>query len=38
MAALSSSDASRAEKLMHDHLLSGREALAKMDAKAPKAA
>ena len=38
MAALSSSDANRAEKLMHDHLLSGREALAKMDAKAPKAA
>ena len=38
MAALSSSDASRAEKLMHDHLLSGREALAKMDSKAPKAA
>jgi DNA-binding GntR family transcriptional regulator len=26
-------DAVKAEKLMHDHLLSGREALAKMDAK-----
>ena len=38
MAALSANDATRAEKLMHDHLLSGREALAKMDAKAPKAA
>eukprot|EP00825_Cyclidium_porcatum_P037654 TRINITY_DN4198_c0_g1_i9.p1 TRINITY_DN4198_c0_g1~~TRINITY_DN4198_c0_g1_i9.p1 ORF type:complete len:137 (-),score=48.67 TRINITY_DN4198_c0_g1_i9:69-479(-) len=27
MAALSANDATRAEKLMHDHLLSGREAL-----------
>ncbi len=33
MAALQASDAARAEKLMHDHLLSGREALAKMDGK-----
>ena len=38
MAALANSDAGKAEKLMHDHLLSGREALAKMDAKASKAA
>ncbi len=38
MAALSNSDAGKAEKLMHDHLLSGREALVKMDAKASKAA
>ena len=38
MAALAASDAPKAEKLMHDHLLSGREALAKMDAKSPKAA
>jgi len=30
MAALESGDAARAEKTMHDHLLSGREALAKM--------
>lgn len=30
MAALQAGDAGRAEKLMHDHLLSGREALAKM--------
>ena len=38
MAALANSDTVKAEKLMHDHLLSGREALAKMDAKAPKSA
>jgi len=38
MAALAASDAGKAEKLMHDHLLSGREALARMDAKAAKAA
>lgn len=30
MAALEAKDAEQAEKLMHDHLLSGREALAKM--------
>lgn len=30
LAALIAGDAARAEKLMHDHLLSGREALAKM--------
>lgn len=30
LAALQAGDAGRAEKLMHDHLLSGREALAKM--------
>jgi DNA-binding GntR family transcriptional regulator len=30
MAALQAGDAGKAEKLMHDHLLSGREALAKM--------
>ena len=33
LAALEAGDAVKAEKLMHDHLLSGREALAKMDAK-----
>lgn len=33
LAALIAHDAGKAEKLMHDHLLSGREALAKMDAK-----
>ena len=38
MSALAASDAGKAEKLMHDHLLSGREALAKMDAKTAKAA
>jgi len=38
MAALEAGDAAKAEKLMHDHLLSGREALVKMDAKAAKAA
>lgn len=39
MSALTASDVGHAEKLMHDHLLSGREALAKMDAKSsPKAA
>ena len=36
MGAISASDAAKAEKLMHDHLLSGREALAKMDAKTTK--
>ena len=35
MAALEAGNAANAEKLMHDHLLSGREALAKMDAAAP---
>jgi DNA-binding GntR family transcriptional regulator len=38
MAALESHNASEAERLMHDHLLSGREALAKMDSKSAKAA
>jgi len=38
LAALVAKDAAKAEKLMHDHLLSGREALAKMDAKAIKTA
>jgi DNA-binding GntR family transcriptional regulator len=38
MAALEAGNAVHAEKLMHDHLLSGREALAKMDAAPPKAA
>lgn len=38
MAAFENGNAEQAEKLMHDHLLSGREALAKMDAKAAKAA
>jgi DNA-binding GntR family transcriptional regulator len=38
MAALEAGDPVRVERAMHDHLLSGREALAKMDAKAGKAA
>jgi len=38
VAALSAGNAVEAEKLMHDHLLSGREALAKMEAKLEKAA
>jgi DNA-binding GntR family transcriptional regulator len=38
MAALEAGNAVHAEKLMHDHLLSGREALAKMDVAPPKAA
>ncbi|MCE1238923.1 MAG: GntR family transcriptional regulator [Azonexaceae bacterium] len=38
VAALSTRNAEEAEKLMHDHLLSGREALAKMEAKLEKAA
>jgi DNA-binding GntR family transcriptional regulator len=38
MAAFMAGDATKAEALMHDHLLSGREALVKMDAKAAKAA
>lgn len=38
VAALSARNAEEAEKLMHDHLLSGREALAKMEAKLEKAA
>lgn len=38
LAALEAGDAAKAEKLMHDHLLSGREALAKMDAKQAKVA
>jgi DNA-binding GntR family transcriptional regulator len=33
MAALAAHDAERAEKMMHDHLLSGRQALAKIDTK-----
>lgn len=33
MAAIEARDTAKAEKLMHDHLLSGREALAKMKAK-----
>lgn len=37
LAALEAGDASSAERLMHDHLLSGREALAKMDAQPAKA-
>src|SRR5574343_578030 len=35
MAALEAGNAVSAEKLMHDHLLSGREALVKMDASTP---
>ena len=38
MAAFEVSEVAKAEKFMHDHLLSGREALAKMDGKAVKAA
>lgn len=38
MAALQAKDANLAEKLMHDHLLSGREALAKMQDGSSKAA
>lgn len=38
MAAFKASDADQAETLMHDHLLSGREALVKMDAKPAKSA
>lgn len=38
MAAFENGDAELAERLMHDHLLSGREALAKMDGKSVKAA
>lgn len=38
LAAMLSGDAARAERLMHDHLLSGREALAKMDSKNTKTA
>ena len=38
MAAFEAGEVAKAEKLMHDHLLSGREALAKMDSKATKAA
>jgi DNA-binding GntR family transcriptional regulator len=37
MAALESGNAGQAEKLMYDHLLSGREALARMEAAPPKA-
>lgn len=37
MAAFKAGDAGKAEVLMHDHLLSGREALVKMDAKNAKA-
>ncbi|MBP5985742.1 MAG: GntR family transcriptional regulator [Azonexus sp.] len=35
MAALEARNGATAEKLMHDHLLSGREALARMEAAAP---
>lgn len=38
LACMLSGDAVKAEKLMHDHLLSGREALARMDAQTTKAA
>ena len=38
MAAFEAGDAVKAEQLMHDHLLSGREALVKMDIKNGKAA
>ena len=38
MAAFEAGDAVKAEQLMHDHLLSGREALVKMDIKNSKAA
>lgn len=38
MAAFEAGEVAKTEKLMHDHLLSGREALAKMDSKATKAA
>ncbi|MDX9944942.1 MAG: GntR family transcriptional regulator [Azonexus sp.] len=38
VAAMLAGDAVKAEKLMHDHLLSGREALAKMDGQGSKAA
>lgn len=38
MAAFEASDAEKAEKSMHDHLLYGREALAKMDTKLAKKA
>lgn len=37
MSALEGGDAAKAEKLMHDHLLSGREALAKIETTSPKA-
>lgn len=38
LASILAGDAVKAEKLMHDHLLSGREALAKMDGQVSKAA
>lgn len=38
MAAFEAGDATKAEQLMHDHLLSGREALVKMDLKNNKSA
>jgi len=38
MAAFEAGEGAKAEKFMHDHLLSGREALAKMDSKSAKAA
>jgi DNA-binding GntR family transcriptional regulator len=38
MAAFKAGDAVKAESLMHDHLLSGYDALIKMDPKAAKAA
>ncbi len=38
MAAIKTGDAAKSEKLMYEHILSGREALAKMDAKTANAA
>ena len=38
MAAIKAGDATRAEKLMCDHILCGREALARMEARTPKLA
>ena len=38
LAAIENNDAARAEQVMHDHLLSGREALAKMQDTQAKAA
>ena len=38
LASMLSGDAAKAEREMHDHLLSGREALARMDAQNLKSA
>jgi DNA-binding GntR family transcriptional regulator len=38
MAAIRVGNAAMAEKLMHDHILCGREALARMEARAAKQA